>query len=108
MVKVDLNPSWSEIVIVKVIVFPPLEVVDESVAVLGGRRLELEVTVLVCVPIEVLGNGGLEVNFTEVVDVRVVVPRGGGLGMRVTGGTFGNVVFRAGHPEDPASRRTGQ
>ena len=69
-------------------VLPPLEDVDEFVVVLKGRTLELEVT--------------------EVADVPVVVPGGGRLGMGVTGGTIGNVVFRAGHPEDPTSRRTGQ
>jgi hypothetical protein len=38
----------------------------------------------------------------------VAVRGRGGLGLGVTGGTFGGVVFRAGHPETPASRRTGQ
>jgi len=86
--KVDLIPSWSDIVILRMRVCPPLEVVNESVMVLEGRRLKLEVT--------------------EVVDVPVVVLGGRGMGMGVTGGTIGNVVFRAGHPKDPTSRRTGQ
>ncbi len=45
----------------------------------------------------------------ELVDECVVMLEGRELELEVTGGTFGNVlVFRAGHPEDPASRRTGQ
>lgn len=63
------------------------EVANESVGVLEGGRL-LEVTVVVDVAVPMLGGGGLELG--------------------VAGGTIGNVVFRAGHPEDLVSRRTGQ
>lgn len=62
---------------------PPLEVVDDSVAMMEDRRLELEVTVVM-----------------EEVGAMLEV---GGAGV-----TFGDVVFRAGHPEDPVSRRVGQ
>jgi hypothetical protein len=77
--KLELDPSE-----MRVEVFAPsLEVVDESVVM-------LEVTEVVDMPVAVLGCGGL--------------------GLGITGGTgrIGSVVFRAGHPEDPASRRTGQ
>ena len=73
-------------------VSPPVEVVDESVAVVEMGGLELEVT-------------KVELEAAVVVDVAVV---DGGLGPGVAGGTMGNVVFRAGHPKDPVSRRTGQ
>ena len=66
------------------------EVVEESIAM-----LELGVTVAV---MEI--EEGLELE----IDV-VAVLWGGGL---CTGGTIGDVVFRAGHPEGSASRRTGQ
>jgi hypothetical protein len=79
--KLELGPSLAEIVVERLEVFAPLlEVVDESVM--------LEVTKVVDMPVAVLGCGGL--------------------GLGITGGTIGSVVFRAGHPEDPASRRTGQ
>ena len=64
---------------------PPLEVVDNFVTMLEDRELELEITVVVL----------------------IVMAEGGRLELEVTGGTFGDVVFRAGHL-DPASRRTGQ
>ena len=64
---------------------PPLEVVDKFVTMLEDRELELEITVVVL----------------------IVMAEGGRLELEVTGGTFGDVVFRAGHL-DPASRRTGQ
>jgi len=97
----------SEIVSVEI----KVEVADESVATLEldstttvtVAMLELEAIVVVDVPVEML-----ELEVTVVVDVPVVVPGGGGLEPGVAGGTTGNVVFRAGHPEDPASRRTGQ
>jgi len=55
------------------------------------------------------GGGGLELEVIVVlVDVLVAMLRGGGLELGVAGGAIGNVVFRAGHPEDPVSRRTGQ
>jgi hypothetical protein len=80
-VRLELDPSSAEIVVERLEVFAPLlEVVDKSVM--------LEVTEVVDMPVAVLGCGGL--------------------GLGVTGGTISNVVFRAGHPEDPASRRTGQ
>ena len=86
---------------------PPLEVVSKSVAMLEDRELELEITVVVNVSDVMLEVGELElpVEVSIVVDVPTVVLGGGGL---AGGGTFGIVVFRAGHPEDPASRRTGQ
>ena len=74
----------------KVKLSPPLLVVDKSVAMLEDRELELETTVglVVDVPVAALGGRGFE--------------------MGVAGGPIGNVVvFRAGHPEDPVSRRTG-
>ena len=85
---------------------PPLEVVSKSVAMLEDRELELEITVVVNVSDMMLEVGELlPVEVSIVVDVPTVVLGGGGL---AAGGTFGIVVFRAGHPEDPASRRTGQ
>jgi hypothetical protein len=87
--KLELGTSSAEIVVERVEVFAPsLEVVDESVVMLEGRGLELEVTEVVDMPVAVLGCRGLELG--------------------VTGGRIGSVVFRAEHPEDPASRRTGQ
>ena len=84
----------------------PLEVVNKSVAMLEDRELELEITVVVNVSDMMLEVGELlPVEVSIVVDVPTVVLGGGGL---AAGGTFGIVVFRAGHPEDPASRRTGQ
>jgi len=87
-----------------------VEVADESVATLEldsttvtVAMAELEAIVVVDVPVEML-----ELEVTVVVDVPLVVPRGGGLEPGIAGGAIGNVVFRAGHPEDPASRRTGQ
>ena len=90
-------------VIVTISLDPPSGIVsvgikDESVAM-----LELEATVVVDVP-----GATLELEATVVVDVPVALPGGSGLELGVAGGTVGNVVFRAGHPEDPASRRTGQ
>jgi hypothetical protein len=80
-VKLELDPSSAEIVVERLEVFAPLlEAVDEYVM--------LDVTEVVDMPVAVLGCGGL--------------------GLEVTGGTLGSVVFRAGHPGDPASRRTGQ
>ena len=77
---------------------PLLEVVGNSVTMMEDRELELEVTVVVDVSFAML-----ELEVTEVVDVPVAV-----LGGRVAGGTIGNVVFWAGHPEESVSRRTGQ
>jgi len=84
---------------------PPLEleVVEDFVTMMEDR--ELEVTIVVDVSGAMLGVGGLELEVSEVV---VAVLGGRGLDLGVAGGTFGNVMFRAGHPEDPASRRTGQ
>lgn len=74
----------------------PEAAADESVAMLEDR--ELEVTILVVLVVDVMLEGG-------------------GLGFEATGGLLGivrwvgitgNVVFRAGHPEGLASRRTGQ
>ncbi len=100
----------SEIVGVMVELSPPsLEVVGKSVAMLDseGRGLELEVTiVIVDVLVAVLEDGRLELEVTVVVEVSVVVV-GEELELKVAGGPIGNVVFRAGHPEDPVSRRTG-
>jgi hypothetical protein len=80
-VKLELGPSSAEIVFERLEVFAPLlEVVDKSVM--------LEVTEVTDMPVAVLGCGGLA--------------------LEVTGGRIGSVVFRDGHPEDPASRRTGQ
>jgi len=76
---------------------------DSTTTVTSVAMLELEAILVVDVPVEML-----ELEVTVVVDVPLVVPRGGGLEPGVAGGTIGNVVFRAGHPEDPASRRTGQ
>jgi len=91
---------------------PPLEVVSKSVAMLEDRELELEITVVVNVSDVMLEVGELElpVEVSIVVDVPTVVLGGGGLELEAAaaGGTIGIVVFRAGHPEDPASRRTGQ
>ena len=86
---------------------PPLEVVSKSVAMLEDRELELEITVVVNVSDVMLEVGELElpVEVSIVVDVPTVVLGGGGLELEAAGGTFGIVVFRAGHP---ASRRTGQ
>ena len=67
---------------------------DES-----DTMLEMELAVMV------LEVGELEL---EATDVPVAVLGGEGLEMGITGGAFGNVVFRAGHPEDSVSRRTGQ
>ena len=64
--------------------------------------LEMELAV------RVLEVGELELEATVEVDVPVAVLGGEGLEMGITGGAFGNVVFRAGHPEDSVSRRTGQ
>ena len=87
---------------------PPLEVVNKSVAMLEDRELELEITVVVNVSDMMLEVGELlPVEVSIVVDVPTVVPGPGGGGL-TAGGTFGIVVFRAGLPEDPASRRTGQ
>ena len=90
IVTTSVDPP-SEIVGVAVENSPSLEVVvDESVAM-----LELEV-------------GGLELEVTVVVDLPVTLMGGAGFELGVTGGTIDNVVFWAGHPEDPVSRRTGQ
>jgi len=85
---------------------PPieLEVVEDFVTVTMMEGRELEV-IVVDVSGAMLEVGGLELEVTEVV---VAVLGGRGLEMGVAGGTFGNVMFRAGHPKDPASRRTGQ
>ena len=82
---------------------PSLEVMYGSVTVLELKGL---VTTVIRMVVELkLEVGGLELEVTVVVDVVVAVLRRGGL---VAGGNFGNVVvFRAGHPEDPVSRRTG-
>ena len=69
---------------------------DECVVVLEGRGLDLEGRGLD------LEGRGLDL------EGRGLDLEGRGLDLEVTGGTFGNVVFRAGHPEDSASRRTGQ
>jgi len=86
MVTISLDPL-SEIVSVDVKLSPPLEVVDDIVMLEVGA-LELEVSEVVDVPVAVLGSRGLDLG--------------------VAGGPIGSVVFRVGHPEDPASRRTGQ
>ena len=85
IVTISLDPL-SGIVSVDVKLSPPLEVVDDIVMLVGG--LELEVSEVVDVPVAVLGGRGLDLG--------------------VAGGPLGSVVFRVGHPEDPASRRTGQ
>ena len=94
--------------IVNVIVelsLPSLEVVGNSVTMLDseGRGLEL-----VDLPFGVLEGGRLGPRVTVVVEVSVVMlVVGGELDLKVGGGPIGNVVFRAGHLEDPVSRRTG-
>ena len=94
IVSVRMDPSSNVIVSVSVKIPPPLlEEVDESVAVLEGRGL-LEVE-------------GLELEVAVVVDVPVAMLGGGGLELEVIGRTIGDVVFRAGHLEDLVSRRTG-
>ena len=104
-------------VIVSMAVKLSLAAVDESVAMPEDRGLELEVTVVVDESVAMLEDRGLELEVTVVVDVDIVVLEGGELGLAVAGGllggfrwvgTLGNVVFWAGHPEGPASRRTGQ
>ena len=97
----------SEIVSVAVKLSPPaLEVVaSKSVMVMEGGGLELEVNVVVDVVGAILE---LELEVAEVVDVPAMMLGSGALELAVTGGTFGDVVLRAGHPEDPLSRRTGQ
>jgi len=52
------------------------------------------------------GDFGLELLEEVNVDWRVVMMLGGGLELVVTVRGIGTVVFRAGHPEDSASRRT--
>ena len=69
------------------------------------------VVVLVSVAMKdpvMLEDKGLELELLEEVNVdwRVAMMLGGGLEPVVTVGGIGTVVFRAGHPEDPASRRT--
>ena len=99
----DRHNSPSEIVSFAVKLSPPLEVVDSIVMVTVDRELEIEVAVVVDMSVAVLE---VELDVTEVVPV--LGGLGGGLAIGVTGGTIGNVVFRAGHPKDPESRRTGQ
>ena len=116
-----------------VVVFPLSRVVDEPVARLEGRGLELSTGVIVVVVDELVvvlvrNIMGLELEGTvtvippdsmleDTVEVNpVAVLGGGGMELEVvvvvvggaTGGMIGDVVFRAGHPEGPISRRNGQ
>ena len=81
---------------------PPSEIVAVE---LSPTVVDKSVTMLEMEP-GVTTVGGLELEVV-VVDAPVAM-LGDGLGLKVTGGTFGNVMFQAGHPEDAASRRTGQ
>ena len=108
IVSVKVDSSSAVIVSVTVTISPPsLEVVGETVPVLEDRGLELEVAIVVDVLVAMLEVAGFELEVTVVVNVPAVMPGGGGFELGVIGGTFGNVVFRAGHPEVPVSRRTG-
>jgi len=100
-------PTW----IVTVSIDPPseivsvsrklsVEVVDDFFAMLDSEEREVEVEITVVLDMTVVM---MKVIVED--DVAVAVLEGGGL----TGGwTIGDVVFLAGHPGDPESRRTGQ
>ena len=107
IVTVSADPP-SEIVSVLVKLFPPLIevlVVDKSVTMLEGGRLEPEVAVVVGVAVTMLEVGGLELGVTKVLDVLVamLVLKEFKLNLELEV----DVVFRAGHPENLVSRRTG-
>ena len=71
--------------------------------IVSVMELEISTPVVVDESVVMLEVGGLELEVAIVVDLAFAVLGGG-----VAGGTIGNVVFRAGHPEDLVSRRTGQ
>ena len=109
IVTISVGPP-SEIVSVAVRLSPLLlEGVDESVVMMEDGRLELEVNVVGDVDDAMLELERSELDVIEVVDALVRVAVLGGRGLEgVLRGIIDNVVFLAGHPEDPASRRTGQ